>query len=50
MHLVLLPSANQEEVESLEADVLEGVRLQLVANASEIIEPLFARQTFLLAS
>lgn len=50
VQLVLLPRANQEEVESLEADVLEGVRLQLVANASEIIEPLFARQTFILAS
>jgi len=48
--LVLLPLANREEAEALDVDVLEGVRLQLVANASEIIEPLFARQTFILAS
>ena len=50
VQLVLLPRANQEEVEALDLDVLEGIRLQLVANASEIIEPLFARQTFILAS
>lgn len=49
VQLVLLPRANQEEVEALEADVLEGVRLQLVASAGEIIEPLFARQTYILA-
>ena len=49
VQLVLLPRANQEEVDALEADVLEGVRLQLVASAGEIIEPLFARQTFILA-
>jgi len=28
---------------------MEGMRLQLVANAGEIIEPLFTRQTFILA-
>jgi len=50
VQLILLPFANKEEVEALETDVTEGVRLQLVANASEIIEPLFAaRQSFILA-
>jgi len=50
VQLVLLPEANQEEVEALEVDVVEGIRLQLVAQAGEIIEPLFARPTFILAS
>jgi len=49
VQLVLLPRANKEEVEALEGDVMEGMRLQLVANAGEIIEPLFTRQTFILA-
>jgi ATP-dependent Lon protease len=50
VQLVLLPSANQEEVESLDTDVLEGIRIQLVTNADEIVEPVFGRQTFILAS
>ena len=50
VQLVLLPQANQEEVESLQADVLEGIRLQLVANASEIIEPLFTRPAYILTA
>ncbi|MCL2340218.1 MAG: endopeptidase La [Proteobacteria bacterium] len=41
VQLVLLPQANREEVEALDADVVEGIRLQLVAQASDIIEPLF---------
>ena len=49
VHLVLLPSANREEIEVLEADVVEGVRVQMVAQAEEVIEPLFALQTFILA-
>ena len=48
VHLVLLPLANKEEVETLDADVKEGVRLRLVANASEIVEPLFAQQSYIL--
>ena len=50
VQLVLLPQANQEEIESLQADVLEGIRLQLVANASEIIEPLFTRPAYILTA
>ena len=49
VHLVLLPSANREEIEVLEADVVEGVRVQMVAQAEEVIEPLFTLQTFILA-
>jgi ATP-dependent Lon protease len=49
VQLILLPLANKEEVEALETDVTEGVRLQLVANASEIVVPLFTRQSFILA-
>jgi len=49
VQLILLPLANKEEVEALETDVTEGVRLQLVANASEIVAPLFTRQSFILA-
>ena len=45
---MLLPLANKEEVEALDADVKEGVRLRLVANASEIVEPLFAQQSYIL--
>jgi ATP-dependent Lon protease len=45
VQLVLLPKDNQEEVDALNADVVEGIRLQLVAQASDIIEPLFAGQT-----
>ena len=41
VQLVLLPQANQEEVEALDSDVVEGIRLQLVSQASEIIAPLF---------
>lgn len=43
VQVVLLPLANKEEVEALEPDVTEGLRLMLVANASEMIEPLFNR-------
>ncbi|MDR2550968.1 MAG: endopeptidase La [Desulfobulbus sp.] len=50
VQLVLLPQANREEVEALEVDVVEGIRLQLVGQAGEIIEPLFARQSFILMS
>ena len=49
VYLVLLPSANREEIDALEADVIEGVRIQMVAHAEEIIEPLFTLQTFILA-
>ncbi|WP_319585937.1 endopeptidase La [uncultured Desulfobulbus sp.] len=49
VQLVLLPLANKEEVEALDFDVTEGVELRLVAHASEIIESLFARQSFILA-
>ncbi|MCL2458103.1 MAG: endopeptidase La [Desulfobulbus sp.] len=50
VQLVLLPQANQEEVEALDVDVVEGIRLQLVANAGEIIGPLFTSQSFILMS
>lgn len=33
VYLVLLPSANREEIDALEADVIEGVRIQMVAHA-----------------
>ncbi len=49
VHLVLLPSANREEIEALEADVVEGVRVQMVAQAEEVIEPLFTLHTFILS-
>jgi ATP-dependent Lon protease len=41
VQLVLLPFANKEEVEAMEPDVLEGLQLKLVANAREILDPLF---------
>ncbi len=48
VQLVLLPRSNREEIESLEPDVIEGVRVQMVGQAEEIIEPLLTRKTFLL--
>jgi ATP-dependent Lon protease len=42
VRVVLLPLANREEVETLDADVVSGVRVVLVANAAELLEPLFA--------
>ncbi|ADW17632.1 response regulator receiver protein [Desulfobulbus propionicus DSM 2032] len=42
VRVVLLPLANREEVEALEGDVVAGVRVLLVANAAELLEPLFA--------
>ncbi|WP_310599749.1 endopeptidase La [Desulfobulbus sp.] len=50
VQLVLLPQANREEVEALEVDVVEGIRLQLVVQAGEVVEPLFASQSFILMS
>ena len=46
VRMVLLPLANQEEVEALEPDVTEGLRWVLVANAGETIAHLFAQQEF----
>ncbi|MBV5317524.1 MAG: endopeptidase La [Desulfobulbaceae bacterium] len=50
VRLVLLPLANKEEVEALDADVTEGLKLQLVANASEIIDPLFTDHKYILVT
>ncbi len=40
---VLLPFANREVVESLDADVTEGLQLVLVSNVHEIIEHIFVK-------
>jgi ATP-dependent Lon protease len=45
---VLLPLANREEVEALTPDVTEGLELVLIANASEIIDRIFAAQGYIL--
>ena len=45
---VLLPLANEEEVATLDEDVTEGIELVLVAQASEIVERIFAPQSFIL--
>ena len=44
VRMVLLPLANQEEVEAVDPDVTEGLRWELVANAGETIAHLFAQQ------
>lgn len=50
VQLVLLPRANREEIESLEVDVLEGVHIQMIGQAEEILDPLFTGKTYILAS
>ena len=45
---VLLPLANKEEVEALAPDVTEGLELVLIANASEVVDRIFAAQSFIL--
>ena len=45
---MLLPLANEEEVATLDEDVTEGIELVLVAQASEIVERIFAPQSFIL--
>ena len=46
----MLPRANREEIESLEVDVLEGVHIQMIGQAEEILDPLFTGKTYILAS
>ena len=45
---VLLPLANKEEVDALTPDVTEGLELVLIANASEIVDRVFAAQAYIL--
>ncbi|MBP7516615.1 MAG: endopeptidase La [Desulfobulbus sp.] len=48
VYLALLPRANREEIEALEVDVREGVHLQMIGQAEEILEPLFTDRTYIL--
>ncbi len=45
---VLLPQANKEEVEALDLDVLEGIRLALVANADEVVDQVLEPRAYIL--
>ena len=48
VYLALLPRANREEIEALEVDVREGVHLQMIGQAEEILDPLFTDRTYIL--